>query len=539
MVGSGDGDEHVPVLIAGGSLVGLSASLFLGRLGIRHQVVERRTTLSGHPRGRRTNMRTMELFRTAGIEPAIRRAAGALSHHRGILRVDTLHGEHREWLQAPVSGSPPEHGLCSAVRCDCPQNDLEPVLLRGTRDLGGDVRFATELVSFTQDDDGVTAVVRDTASGATRTLRSDYLLAADGARSTVREQLGIGQTGPGVLFHRISVLFRSTMLRDMVGEDHFVLCYITDPAGQGVLQPVDDKEHWVFQLPWLPEKGQTAEQFTDEVCAEHIRAAAGRRDLDVEITSKAPWCAAERLADVYRDGRVFLVGDSAHEMPPTGAFGANIGIQDAHNLAWKVAAVLRGWADPRLLDTYEAERRPLARTISARSTSQARSDQNSGYAARKSAGYSEVPITVALGYRYTSSAVAGDGGPVVPDLLRLCADPGSRAPHMQVVRGGEAVSTIDLYEDSFVLLSGRPEWSEAARGTAGRLGVPIEARLIGRGPAYDLDTGEGPEWWEVHGTTPDGAILVRPDGFVAWKADEGPGPDGDDLDGIVRRLLGR
>jgi putative polyketide hydroxylase len=536
---SGDGDEHVPVLIAGGSLVGLSASLFLGRLGIRHQVVERRTMLSGHPRGRRTNMRTMELFRTAGLEPAIRRVAGTLSHNRGILRVDTLHGAHREWLQAPVTGRPPEHGLCSAVRCDCPQSDLEPVLLRGIRELGGDVRFATELMSFTQDDRGVAAVVRDTESGESRTLRSDYLLAADGSRSTVREGLGIGQTGPGVLFHRLSIVFRSRMLREMVGEDHFVLCYVTDPAGQGVLQPVDDKERWVFQLPWFPERGQTAEQFTDELCTEHIRAAAGMRDLDIEITSKAPWCAAERLADVYRDGRVFLVGDSAHEMPPTGAFGANIGIQDAHNLAWKVAAVLRGWAAPRLLDTYESERRPLAQAISARSTSQARSDQSSGYTARKSAGYSEVPITVALGYRYTSPAVAGGGGPVVPDLLRLCADPGTRAPHMQVVRGGEVISTIDLYEHSFVLLCGRPDWSEAARRAAGRLGVPLEAYLIGRGAAYDLDTGEGPDWSAVHGTKSDGAVLVRPDGFVAWRTDDGPAADGRELDDVIRRLLGR
>ncbi|MCF3131738.1 FAD-dependent monooxygenase [Streptomyces olivochromogenes] len=154
------------------------------------------------------------------------------------------------------------HGLCSAVRCDCPRSDLEPVLLRGTRELGGGARFATELVSFTQDDRGTAALVRGTESGESRTLRADYLLAADGPHSTVRERLGIGQTEPGVLFHRLSIAFRSRMLRKAMGEDYFVPCYVTDPAGQGVLQPVDDTQRWVFQLPWFPEKGQTPERFT-------------------------------------------------------------------------------------------------------------------------------------------------------------------------------------------------------------------------------------------------------------------------------------
>ncbi|MGW2693790.1 FAD-dependent oxidoreductase [Streptomyces sp. NPDC001296] len=536
-----DGDEYVPVLIAGGSLVGLSASLFLGRLGIQHRVVERHAALSTHPRGRRNNMRTMELFRTAALEPEIRKAAGALSHNRGILRVDTLHGEHREWLQTPITGRPPEADLCSTVRCDCSQYDLEPVLLQGTRDLGGDVRFSTELVSFSQDRHGVDAVVRSADSGETRTVRADYLLAADGPRSPVRERLGIRQSGAGDLFHRVSITFRSRKLREVVGEERFILCYITNPSGEGLLQPVDNKEQWVFQLPWFPERGQTVEHLTDDRCAEHIRTASGVRDLDVEITGKAPWRASERLADSYRDGRVFLIGDSAHEMPPTGAFGANTGIQDAHNLVWKLAAVLRGWAGHRLLDSYESERRPVAQATSVQAILRAPGEERSGYTARPSADSSIDPMTVALGYRYVSAAVVGAdaGAPTIPHRLHLSADPGTRAPHMWVTRNGATVSTIDLYERSFVLLCGRPDWREAARTAGGQLNVPLDGYLIGSGAAYDLDTGDGPHWSTVHGTTPDGAVLVRPDGFVAWRTDSGPTDGEEELTGVLRRILGR
>ncbi|MFF7187650.1 FAD-dependent oxidoreductase [Streptomyces sp. NPDC008222] len=536
-----NGDEYVPVLIAGGSLVGLSAAVFLGRLGIQHRVVERHAALSTHPRARRNNIRTMELFRTAALEPEIRKAAGTLSHNRGILRVDTLHGEHREWLEAPIAGRPPEVDLCSTVRCDCSQYDLEPVLLQGARDLGGDVRFGTELLSFSQDGHGVDAVVRSADSGETRRVRADYLLAADGPRSPVRERLGIGQSGAGDLFHRVSVTFRSKRLREVVGEERFILCYVTHPSGEGLLQPVDNKEQWVFQLPWFPERGQTVEHLTDDRCAGHIRAAAGVRDLDVEITSKALWRASERLADRYRDGRVFLIGDSAHEMPPTGAFGANTGIQDAHNLVWKVAAVLRGWAGPGLLDSYESERRPVAQVTSAQATLRAPGAQRSGHTARTSADNSIDPMTVALGYRYVSAAVVGAdaGAPTIPDHLHLSADPGTRAPHMRVTHNGARISTIDLYERSFVLLCGRPDWREAAQAAGGRLNVPLDAYLIGSGAGYDLDTGHGPHWSTVHGTTPDGAVLVRPDGFVAWRTDSEPTDGEGELAAVLLRVLGR
>ncbi|GAA3039045.1 FAD-dependent oxidoreductase [Streptomyces glomeratus] len=535
------GNDYVPVLIVGGSLVGLSASVFLGRLGIQHRVVERHAATSAHPRGRGNNMRTMELFRTAGLEPAIRKAAATLSKNHGILQVDTLHSGNRRWLSARITGRAPEADVCSTVRCACSQNDLEPVLLEGARDLGGDVRFNTELLSFTQDDDGVRAIVQDRVSGETWTVNTDYLLAADGPRSPVRQRLGIEHSGSGDLFHNISVTFRSKRLREVAGDQLFVVCYVTDPAGEGVLLPVDNEEQWVFHVPWFPERGQTMEYFTDDRCIEHIRAAAGVRDLDVEITGRAPWHAADRVANSYRDGRVFLMGDSVHEMPPTGAFGSNTGIQDAHNIAWKIAAVLRGWAGPALLDSYEPERRPVAQVTSARATVQAAREQHPGYSARTASNDAADLMTTALGYRYVSGAVVGAAvdEPLIPDRLCLRADPGTRAPHMWVTRDGETLSTIDMYERSFVLLCARPGWRDAARTVAARLNVPLEAYTVGEGAEFDLDTGDGADWASVHGTTPEGAVLVRPDGFVAWRADAQPADGEETLTGVLRQVLGR
>ncbi|MCW7940668.1 monooxygenase [Streptomyces hygroscopicus] len=535
------GDDYVPVLIVGGSLVGLSASVFLGRLGIQHCVVERHAATSAHPRGRGNNMRTMELFRTARLEPEIRKAAATLSRNHGILQVGTLRGENRRWLSPRITGRPPEADLCSTVRCACSQNDLEPVLLQGARDLGGDVRFSTELLSFTQDGNGVRAVLRARGSGETYTMHANYLLAADGPRSPVRERLGIKHSGTGDLFHNVSVTFRSKRLREVAGEQRFVVCYVTDPSGEGVLLPVDNEEQWVFHVPWFPERGQTLEHFTDDRCIEHIRAAAGVRDLDVEITGRAPWHAADRVANKYRDGRVFLIGDSAHEMPPTGAFGSNTGIQDAHNLAWKIAAVLRGWAGSGLLESYEAERRPVAQATSARATLQAAREQHPGYTVRSASNDPTDLMTTALGYRYVSGAVIGapPDAPIIPDQLRLRGEPGTRAPHMWVTRYGATVSTVDLYERSFVLLCGGQRWRSAADTVAQKLNMPLDSYAIGSGAGYDLDTGDGPDWSSVHGTTPEGAVLVRPDGFVAWRADGEPEDMERALTDVLRTVLGR
>ncbi|MFE1584906.1 FAD-dependent oxidoreductase [Streptomyces sp. NPDC058737] len=610
-----DRTHRVPVLVVGGSLVGLSMSVFLGRLGVRHTLVERHAGTSIHPRGRGNNVRTMEIFRVAGTEPDIRRAAATLADNHGILQTPTLVGDAGEWLFKQID---PGNGLARfspSSWCLCSQNDLEPELLTHAVNLGGDLRFGTELLSFETDADGVTAIVKSRETGEHTTIRADYLVAADGPRSPVREQLGIGQSGPGDLFHNVSITFRSRRLADVVGDRRFIVCYLTDENADGALLPVDNRENWVFHAPWHPEQGETVEDFTDERCAAHIRRAIGDPDLDVEITGKAPWHAAQRVARSYRSGRVLLAGDSAHEMSPTGAFGSNTGIQDAHNLAWKLAAVLEGWAGEPLLDTYDTERRPVAEATSARAAHRSVEHSHPGFAPPAgmggAGGSSGAPggggasvgvggsggvpgggvapgavggpggvpgggrpgasgapggaarggpggapggggpagppggpqrgiLNVALGYRYPQGAVVGadPATPVVPEGLDLTGAPGSRAPHLWLRRGEERLSTLDLYEDSLVLLSDAAQptgWHEAATEVAAALRVPLKPYRVGGTPGADLvPDDEETDWARAHGVTRGGAVLIRPDGFVAWRS-PGPAPD---PEAMLRQVVG-
>ena len=546
-VQTGNTTHRVPVLIVGGSLVGLSTSLFLGRLGVRHTLVERHAGTSIHPRGRGNNVRTMELFRTAGVEAGIRDAAATLAGNHGILQTPTLVGDAGEWLFREID---PGGGLARfspSSWCLCSQNDLEPVLLEHAGRLGGDLRYGTELLSFESGPSGVTAVVKSRETGEHTTFLADYLVAADGPRSPVREQLGIGQSGPGDLFSNVSITFRSRRLAEVVGERRFIVCYLTDPAADGALLPVDNQENWVFHAPWHPERGETLEEFTDERCVDHIRRAVGVADLDVEITGRAPWHAAQRVARSYRAGRVFLAGDSAHEMSPTGAFGSNTGIQDAHNLAWKLAAVIGGWAGEALLDTYDAERRPVAEATSARAAARSVEHSHPGFAPSPGAGGGTGPqrgiLNVALGYRYPQGAVVGTdpATPVVPERLDLSGEPGSRAPHLAVRHRGERISTLDLYETSFVLLSDADDpsgWHEAAVRLAEETSVPLTSYRVGDGSGAELTPEGDADWSAAHGTTREGAVLVRPDGFVAWRS-PGPVPDaGSALRQVLTTLLG-
>ncbi|MGW4136257.1 FAD-dependent oxidoreductase [Streptomyces mirabilis] len=524
---AGEVGQHTPVLIVGGSLVGLSTSLFLGRLGVPHLLVERHSGTSIHPRGRGNNVRTMELFRVAGVQRRIEEAASVLAENHGIMQTPTLVGDAGEWLFKEID---PGGGLARfspGAWCLCSQNDLEPVLLKSARELGGDLRFSTEMLSFEQDAHGITAQLKSRETGAHSTVRADYLVAADGPRSPIRERLAIRQSGPGDLFHNVSVTFTSRGLADVVGDRRFIVCYLTNPEADGALLPVDNEEHWVFHAPWHPEHGETLEEFTDERCADHIRRAVGVPDLDVRITGRAAWHAAERVAERYSDGRVFLAGDSAHEMSPTGAFGSNTGIQDGHNLAWKLAAVLGGWAGPGLLKSYDAERRPVAEATSARASSRSVEHSHPGYIPAPGAagpgGKKGGILNVALAYRYPRGAVLGadQSAPIVPDGLRLTGEPGSRAPHMWLDRAGTRVSTLDLYERSMVLLTSSDKWHSAAKDVAQRLSVPLDAYRIGSGADAELSPASDTDWAEVHGVTEDGAVLVRPDGFVAWRS-EGP-----------------
>ncbi|MFI2212582.1 FAD-dependent oxidoreductase [Streptomyces sp. NPDC020141] len=520
--GCGAADVRVPILIVGGSLVGLSTSMFLSRHGIGHLLVEKHSGTSTHPRGRGINVRSMELFRGAGVEREIRDAAAVLAENHGILQAGSLTGDDQEWLFREIDPGGGLARISPSTWCLCSQNDIEPVLAARSREQGADLRFGTELLSFEQDATGVTALVKDVRSGAHTTVRADYLVAADGPRSPVREQLRIGQSGGGELFHNVSLTFTSRQLIGIVGDRRFIVCYLTTPGADGALLPVDNRERWVFHAPWSPERGETLEDFTDERCRDHIRAAVGAPGLDVEITGKAPWHAAERVARRYSVGRVFLAGDSAHEMSPTGAFGSNTGIQDAHNLAWKLAAVLKGWAGAGLLDSYGEERQPVAKATGERASARSAEHSHPGYAAPVTPGGRQGGVlTVAMGYGYPRGAVIGvdPARPVVPERMALTGEPGTRAPHLWVRKEGVRLSTLDLYERSLVLLCGEGAvWRDAAHKAAARLSVPLDVYAIGDGSLADLVPEEGCDWTGTHGTTAEGALLVRPDGFVAWRS---------------------
>ncbi|MGW2490581.1 FAD-dependent oxidoreductase [Streptomyces sp. NPDC001606] len=530
---------QVPVLVVGGSLVGLSTALFLARRNVPCLVVEQRAGLSTHPRTRGVNPRSMELLRAAGLEAELRAlpSARALARNSGLRLARSLAGPElgafQEEYYREVSS---DLGALSPTSwCLCHQNELEGVLRRAAARAGAEFRFGSELVSFAQDADGVTALLRDGADGTTSRLRARYLVAADGARSGVRRRLGIPFDGSGGLGRFLAIHFRADLAKQL-GERRFVMCYTFNDRVRGALIPLDNASEWRLDVILGPDGPHTAEEvlaaFPTERCVELVRAASGVPDLAVRVLGTVPWEAAARVARRFRAGRVFLAGDAAHVMPPSGAFGSNCGVQDAHNLAWKLAAVLAGQASPELLDSYDAERRPLGAATVRQAVLRQRDRPRGG---RRGARRVLPPglvedITLWFGWRY-----AVDGDVWVTDPRGL---PGTRAPHVPLQRDGAECSTLDLFGDGPVLLTGsRPgRWPAAAEAAARRLGVPLRVHGIGGAGAYQDPDGT---WAKAYGTTEAGAVLVRPDGVVAWRSPGAPGGTGDTLHAALARMLGR
>jgi 2-polyprenyl-6-methoxyphenol hydroxylase-like FAD-dependent oxidoreductase len=505
---------QIPVLIVGGGLVGLTAALCLEKYKIPYLLVERHAGTSIHPRANGMNIRTMEIFRELGIEKEIRAAGKVLEKSNGSIQVEVLAGTDLSQLKriAPnghelkeVTGRIIEE-LSPVAACACSQDQSEPVLLKKAQQLGGgDFRFYTELVSFEQTNTGVQALIRDRKTGQEETIYAKYMIAADGAKSQVRQALGIEFTEGGSFGNYINIYFQAD-LRKLVEGNEFIVCNITNPESPGGLLSVNNKDRWCFHIAYHPEEGESPNDFSEERCMDLIRKAIGLPRLDVTILSILPWEAASRIANHYQVGRVFLAGDAAHIMPPKGAYGANTGIQDAHNLAWKLAAVLRNVANTDLLTTYEQERKPVAQFA----TNQSILNLTDG----KGRMHSLIP---AIGYLYQSDAIILEENIEIQlDELRLDGVPGKRAPHVWCSYRGKRISTIDLLGKNFVLFTGDKgkEWLHAASVVSLHLEIPIQAYQISTyGDLVDIDS----NWQKAYGISGEGAVLIRPDGFVACR----------------------
>ncbi len=501
------------VLIVGGSLNGLTLAMLLARRGVPCLVVERHARTSVQYRFRGISTRSMEIYRHAGIEDEIRARDLIDDRSAYVGRMKNLADAEVSWQGIPWSDT---SDISPTGPATCDQDQLEPILREHAGRHGADVRFNTELVRFEQADDGVCARVRDRATGKEEDVRARYLIGADGANSPIREALGIGRHGPGVLQHWMNVIFEADL--PMAIDGHVIRSmFVTDI--NGALVPRGDGR-WLMAVQFVPDRGERAEDFTPDRCRDLIRRGAGRPDLRVDIVDARPWEAAAAVADRYGDGRVFLVGDSAHVMPPTGGFGGNTGVQDAYNLAWKLEAVVKGVAEPALLDTYDVERRPIAD----RTVAQALARLQAWFKDPGRRLPPPEPIkndnAVIFGYRYEAGAFVDDGSGGAEDLFEdprtPSGRPGSRAPHLVVIHRGRPVSTIDLFSDRWVLVSGPRggDWSGWVRGrSAARLPGLV---WHGIGPAGHLeDVAE--QFSAAFGVESDGAALIRPDGFIAWR----------------------
>lgn len=578
--------QVVDVIVVGGGPAGLAASLVLARGGVRTVLVDRHAAVGAHPRAHIVNTRTVELLRGWGLERAVRRASAPVGRHPAMWWLTSLDGEVLGRLSL---GDDPEEltrraAASPAQLHNCPQYVVERLLERAAREAGVVVLRSTELLDHREEDTGVVAEVRGVGSEVVRRIHAQYLVAADGASSPVRERLSVPLEGTPPLGRQVTISFTRD-LRRWTRARPGLLHWIVGSEVNGALITLDGRRHWTLNLTaWGPDPTAVP---TPEEAAVLVSRAVGPSGPDpatVEVHSVRPWTMTGDVAARYRVGRTFLVGDAAHRFPPIGGYGMNTGIQDAANLGWKLAAVLRGRAADALLDTYEQERRPIALSNAAVSVAGAGALGDSGIgrsglplarmleeggpaaararaliAAALPAQRLQFPrFAQELGFPYDRGALVPDGTPVehrrdgAGDDGGPPARPGARAPHVWLTAGplGRLRSTLDLFGDDFVLLAapgarawataalaqvrgpvvvrvetigatGRwrdaPSWRVAARDLTRLARLDRDTRARVRGPARGRRGARG-TWQHHHGLEHDGAVLVRPDGHVAWRA---------------------
>ena len=429
---------------------------------MRSLLVEKRREVFIYPKARNLSFRSLEILRGLGLSDEVHAVADHVSamavkptlnspEQQPAIDVDAIFAGMDELSPEPAAQY-------------CPQSRLEPMLLAQTRRRGSEVRYGTELSSLDLDDAGVTAVLHERDSGESETVRADYLVAADGVHSPVRSWLGINTSGYGALpIYVVFIYFRAPWTKFVSQLSDGDGIQVKNDEVDGIFLVVED-DLGMFITTYLPGKGESADQFTAQRCREVLTKAIGER-IDIDIIEVAAWQPYEQVADKFRCGRAFLVGDSGHTMPPFKAGGANTAIQSAHNLAWKLAAVLGGTADPALLDTYHAERHPVGRFAARQSLSgptltllRLEDDRPQLPADEECSMFS-----LLIGYRYRSAAVVAGEPAVDPDAVQLVEElrgqPGTRVPHVWVREG---VSTLDLVGSGFTVLAGDERWCAAA-----------------------------------------------------------------------------
>ncbi|MFI0938698.1 FAD-dependent oxidoreductase [Streptomyces sp. NPDC021020] len=572
------------VLVSGAGPAGAAAGALLGAYGVRAIVLNKHGSVANTPRAHITNQRTMEVLRDLGVEDDAKRAS--MPQH--------LMGEHvwatsltgpelgrlRTWYTHPTFKA--EHDLASPTAvCDLPQDRMEPILLGAATRRGTTVRVNTELLSFTQDDDGVTSTVLDRVTGEEYRIRSKYLIGADGGNSRIMAQLGIPLEGEMGLGGSINIVFEADLTHLVAHRPGDMYWFVQpgvghDGNGVGVLRAVRPWKKWM--AVWGYDVEQGAPELTEDFGRAVVHQLIGDDTVPVTVESVSTWAVNHVHATDNTAGRVFCAGDAVHRHSPMNGLGSNTSIQDSFNLCWKLALVLRGQAGPELLETYRDERLPVARQIVERATAsnglipplfmalhlppaagpealgaaletlRAPTEEGTRMRAAFDAAVRDTLLCfnshgVETNQNYRSAALVTDGvpAPVAPrdEEIHYFATtyPGRHLPHAWLLAGQRKVPVIDLCgHGRFTLLTGvrGAHWREAAAGAAAETGVDIDVVSIGRGCDYEDRYGD---WADVCGIGEDGAVLVRPDHIVGWRsADGGDDPSGALL-GVLRAIL--
>lgn len=482
------------VVIVGGGPVGLTLALLLRRQGIGVVVLEAHAGLSRHPKARGVSARSMETFRALGLEGAVRDAASPDDHvrfYRGgtLLDPDGVVGPPPPTRR---TGSTPSPGVL------CSQDRLEPLLLEAARDAGASVAFGRRVTGVAEAGTTVRVTHERPAGGTPCVIDASYVVGCDGADSLVRDEAGIGLDGQRGLGTFLSVRFSAPLGERLAGR--LAASYFLAP-GLGGFLAVDNDREWIYQYPVPPSVDVAALRADGPALAALIRTAVGATDVAVEVRDTMLWRMDARVARTFRRGRMLLAGDAAHQVPPTGGHGMNVGIGDAEGLAWRLASVVRGEAPAALLDRYAQERRAVAAAVMAICVDNSRRDYG-------------IDDELLLGTRY------GAEPPVVAEPYRPSGLLGRRLPH--VALRGDARSTLDLVRGRATLVLGTPSpaWDAAVAATPALREVSVVACTTEAHAAAVAG-----EFERRAGLAPGEGLLVRPDGHAVARAAREPTPE--------------